>query len=166
MGHPDVGQPGAEALSRTLVETLSARGLTLAVAESVTGGLVAASLTSVPGASACLRGGFVAYCDQAKERILGVPGEVIERHTAVSAEVALLMAHSARRALDADLAVATTGEAGPSSGSGRPIGTVFVATCDRHQAEVTSLHLCGDRSQVRRDAVEHSLSLVLARTLG
>ena len=112
------------------------RGLTLATAESCTGGLVAGELTSIAGSSDVVVGGAVTYSNQLKERLLGVPAELLERHGAVSAEVAEAMAAGARERLGADVAVSVTGVAGPGGGTPeKPVGLVFlhVAAAGRRQ---------------------------------
>jgi nicotinamide-nucleotide amidase len=104
------------------------RGLWIATAESCTGGTVAARLTSVAGASRYVRGGVVAYDNSAKTSLLGVSEDLLSRHGAVSEQVALAMAAGARRALGAEVAVATTGVAGPGGGTpDKPVGTIFIA---------------------------------------
>lgn len=112
--------PGALAL-------LAARGETLAVAESLTGGLVAAEITSVPGASRVFRGSVTAYATELKRDVLGVDGALLEERGAVDAEVARQMARGVREALGADWGIATTGVAGPEPQDGQPVGTVYVA---------------------------------------
>lgn len=156
-------QPSATSLEAEVVEQLTSRGLSLAVAESLTGGLLAAALTSVPGASGSFRGGVVTYCDMAKTEVLNVPSSVIERASAVSPEVAAAMARGAMHLFHSDWALATTGEAGPSSASGRAVGTAYVAICSSDQIWVTELHIPGDRQTVRRSVVERALELLLAR---
>ncbi|MDJ1130932.1 CinA family protein [Streptomyces iconiensis] len=112
--------PGALAL-------LAARGETLAVAESLTGGLVAAEITSVPGASRVFRGSVTTYATELKRDVLGVDGALLEERGAVDAEVARQMARGVREALGADWGIATTGVAGPEPQDGQPVGTVYVA---------------------------------------
>ncbi len=103
-------------------------GVTLATAESCTGGLVGHLVTQVPGSSAYYQGGVVSYADDAKERLLGVPHALLASHGAVSAEVAAAMAEGARTALDADAGVAVTGIAGPDGGTAeKPVGLTYVA---------------------------------------
>jgi nicotinamide-nucleotide amidase len=115
-------------LEQVIVETLTQRGQTLAIAESCTGGAVAHRITNVPGASAVFLQGFVTYANESKTRALGVPPEVLNERGAVSEPVARLMAEGARAASGADYAIATTGIAGPGGGSEeKPVGTVFVA---------------------------------------
>lgn len=153
-------QPGEESLEAQLVALFDARGLSLAVAESLTGGLLAAALTSVPGASGFFRGGVVAYSDMAKTEILSVPTGMIGRVSAVSAEVAEAMARAAQHLFIADVAVAVTGEAGPSSASGRPVGTVYMALASNDEVRVTRLVVAGGREAIRRQVVQHALTLL------
>jgi nicotinamide-nucleotide amidase len=138
--------------------------LTLATAESSTGGLVAARLTSVPGSSDVFRGGVVAYANEVKVAELGVPGEVLERHGAVSAETASAMAAGARARLGADVAVSVTGIAGPGGGSPeKPVGLVFLHAEAPDGARARELSIPGDRDAVRGRATAAALHLV--RTL-
>jgi competence/damage-inducible protein CinA-like protein len=140
------------------------RGLTLATAESCTGGLVAARLTSVSGSSDVYVGGIVAYANEAKARELGVSGEILERHGAVSAEAAAAMASGARERLGADLAVAVTGIAGPGGGSAeKPVGLVYLHVEGPDDALARELNVPGDRDAVRSRATVAALHLV--RTL-
>ncbi|MEU5824850.1 nicotinamide-nucleotide amidohydrolase family protein [Streptomyces sp. NPDC047803] len=142
---------------RLLVE----RGETLAVAESLTGGLVAAELTSVPGASQAFRGSVTAYATPLKSEVLGVDADLLAERGAVDAEVARQMATGARRALGADWGVATTGVAGPEPQDGRPVGTVFVAVSGPHgTGKVAALRLNGDRADIRRESVQSALDLL------
>jgi nicotinamide-nucleotide amidase len=137
------------------------RGLVLATAESCTGGLVAARLTSVPGASDVYRGGIVAYANAVKTSELGVPSELLERYGAVSAEVARAMANGACERLGADVAVAVTGIAGPGGGSeGKPVGLVFVHAVTPWGEEGRRSELPGDREMVRGRAAAMALHLV------
>ena len=139
------------------------RGLTLATAESCTGGLVAHLVTEVPGSSAYLRGGIVAYADEVKRAQLGVPADVLAAHGAVSAQVALAMAEGVRARLGTDLGVAVTGVAGPDGGSeAKPVGLVYVAVAGRGPAEVRRFHWTGDRSENKRLSAEAALELLLA----
>jgi nicotinamide-nucleotide amidase len=122
---------GDETLEAVVGRLLAEHGRTIAVAESCTGGLVAQKLTDVPGASRYFLGSVVAYGNAAKRDLLEVPGELLDRHGAVSDPVARAMAEGARRRFGADLAVATTGIAGPGGGSpGKPVGLVHVALAD------------------------------------
>src|SRR6476646_10184208 len=113
--------------AESLIAVLGRRGLTVASAESLTGGLVCAALTDVPGASAVVRGSVVAYATELKAQVLGVDPELLASGGAVQAEVARQMATGVCRVLGADIGVATTGVAGPDPQDGHPVGTVFVA---------------------------------------
>jgi nicotinamide-nucleotide amidase len=140
------------------------RGVTLAAAESCTGGLVAARLTSVAGSSDVFRGGVVAYADDVKRAELGVPEELLARHGAVSAEVAAAMAAGARGRLEADVAVAVTGIAGPGGGTpDKPVGLVYLHAEGPEGGVERELNLPGDRAAVRGRATAAALHLV--RTL-
>jgi nicotinamide-nucleotide amidase len=137
-------------LEETIAGMLSSRGVTVAVAESCTGGLVASRLTDVPGSSSYFLQGFVVYSNQAKHKTLGVPEKTIETFGAVSEEVARAMAVGCLEKSGADFAVATTGIAGPSGGSPeKPVGTLCLAIAQKNSAEVLSrrLVLQGDRQQ-------------------
>ncbi|MFG3141594.1 CinA family protein [Streptomyces sp. NPDC048211] len=144
-----------------VLRLLVGRGETLAVAESLTGGLVAAELTSVPGASQVFRGSVTAYATPLKSEVLGVDAELLAVRGAVDADVARQMAAGVRRALGADWGVATTGVAGPEPQDGQPVGTVFVAVCGPHDAgKVTALRLNGGRADIRRESVRSVLELL------
>jgi nicotinamide-nucleotide amidase len=136
-------------------------GLTLATAESCTGGLVGARLTSVPGSSDAFVGGVVAYDDRLKRQLLEVPEETLARHGAVSAETAAAMAHGARQALAADVAVSVTGVAGPGGGTPeKPVGLVYLHAASPAGEETMELRLPGDRAAVRRRAAASALHLL------
>lgn len=140
---------------------LAARSTDLAVAESLTGGLLAATLVDVPGASTVFRGGVVAYATPAKHALLGVDADLLARVGPVDAEVARQMALGARTAFGAGVGVATTGVAGPDPQDGVPPGRVHVAVVGPgERAEVRSLSLGGDRPQIRAQAVAHALDLL------
>lgn len=144
-----------------VLRLLRARGETLAVAESLTGGLVAAGITDVPGASASFRGAVTAYATPLKERLLGVDGDLLAVRGAVDAEVALQMAVGVRKALGADWGAATTGVAGPEPQDGRPVGTVYVAVRGPQDGgKVVALRLKGDRTEIRRESVRSVLALL------
>jgi nicotinamide-nucleotide amidase len=145
------------------LDALRARGETVCTAESLTAGIVCATLATVPGASDCLRGGIAAYATDVKSSVLGVDPGLIDRHGVVSAECAEAMAHAARRLFRSDWAIATTGVAGPTEQERKPVGTVFVALAGpADQAAGDGLTLTGGRDQVRRGAAEAALSLLLA----
>jgi len=151
-------------LAARLGARCAALGLTVATAESCTGGLVAHLITEVPGSSAYLRGGIVAYADEVKRSILGVPAEVLVAHGAVSAQVALAMADGVRQALGTDLAVAVTGVAGPDGGSeAKPVGLVYVAVVGLGASDVRRFHWSGDRAANKRSSAEAALSMLLER---
>lgn len=130
----------------------------MATAESLTGGRLAAELTSVPGASESYRGGVVAYATEVKIDVLGVPADLVAQHGVISAECARAMADGVRRRLRADLGVATTGVAGPATQDGRPPGTVFVAVAHAEDTAVLGLELAGTRSEIVEATVREALS--------
>lgn len=149
-------------IEEKLVKTLTARSLSLCTAESCTGGLIAGRITSVPGASASFEGGVVTYSNRAKTALLGVPAEVIERHGAVSGEVARAMAEGARERLGTDIAVAVTGIAGPAGGSPeKPVGTVFISLAARGTTSVRGFLFEGTRREIRRRSGDEALLFVL-----
>jgi nicotinamide-nucleotide amidase len=152
-----------DALAADVVATLGARALTVATAESLTGGGLGARITDVAGASAVYVGGVVSYATRVKVALLGVPPEVVSRDGVVSAPCALAMAHGVRALLGGDLGVATTGVAGPDEQEGKPPGTVFVAVADADGEEVAELRLTGDRAEIRAGSSAAALRLVLDR---
>ena len=145
-----------------LVARLRNLGLTVATAESLTGGLVAAELTAVPGASAVVRGGVVSYATDVKASVLGVEHDLLARNGAVDGDVAGQMAEGARRLLGADYGLATTGVAGPEPADGRDVGTVFVALAAASGTHVLERLFTGDRDTVRRQSVRAVLGLLAA----
>lgn len=150
-----------EPVEALVLEACRTRKLTLATAESCTGGLVAARLTSVPGSSDVFRGGIVAYEDGVKSDQLGVPPVTLARHGAVSAETAAAMATGARRTFGADVAVSVTGIAGPTGGTAaKPVGLVFLHAESSGGSEVLETRLTGDRETIRRRAAGLALHLV------
>ena len=146
-------------LAAVVLEAAGRKGWTLATAESLTGGLVAAALVEVPGASAVLRGGVVAYATDAKGALLGVDAGLLAARGAVDPQVAAQMASGARTSLGADVGLATTGVAGPESQDGHPPGEVYVAVRTPSGAQVRRLGLAGDRERVRAGAVDAVLEL-------
>ncbi len=153
----------ARDLAGQVLARLQARGHTVAVAESLTGGLVAAALTDVPGASASFRGGVVTYATELKAALLGVDSVMLARHGAVYAPVAAAMAAGVRERLGATYGVATTGVAGPEAADGRPVGTAHIAVSAADDTVVRTIALAGDRHAIRRLTVEHVLGLLLGR---
>jgi PncC family amidohydrolase len=139
---------------------LDTGGATVAVAESLTGGLLGATLTAMPGASRTFRGGVLAYATELKETLLGVPGPLLAAEGAVSAEVAAAMAGGVRDRLGATYGVALTGVAGPDPQDGEPPGTVVVAVAGPGGGVVRALRLTGGREEVRSAAVRIALELL------
>ena len=158
------GAPGTEGrvrVARALLQSAADRGMTLAIAESLTGGQVASSLVEVPGASHVLVGAVVAYATRIKAQVLGVDAAHLERTGPVDRDVALQMAHGVRRLLGADLGLATTGVAGPGPADGHPAGTVHIAVVAPWGQRHCELHLSGDRSQIRRATVMEVYELAI-----
>jgi nicotinamide-nucleotide amidase len=153
----------AHGLAVQVLARLQASGHTVAVAESLTGGLVAAAITDVPGASASFRGGVVAYAAELKAALLGVEEGMLARHGAVYAPVAAAMAAGVRARLGATYGLATTGVAGPEPADGQPVGTAHIAVSAADDTVVRTVALAGDRHQIRRLTVEHALGLLLGR---
>ena len=148
-------------ISEIVLDLCRARGLTLATAESCTGGMVASRLTGVAGSSEVFLGSVVAYANGVKETGLGVPAELIAEHGAVSAEVAAAMAAGARERLGADVAVAVTGVAGPGGGTAeKPVGLVFAHAIGPDGEKSVRTELPGDREMIRGRATAASLHLV------
>ena len=151
-----------ERMLEQLAAALLARKQTLATAESCTGGLVGAALTALPGSSAWYRGGVVAYANELKIRLLGVPAEILAAHGAVSLETARAMAAGARAATGADFAVAITGIAGPSGGTPeKPVGLVFIGVAAPHGTATFKHHFSGSRAEIRQAATEAALRHLL-----
>jgi nicotinamide-nucleotide amidase len=142
-----------------LLAQAAARGWTIGVAESLTGGLVTAALVAVPGASRVLRGGIVAYATDLKAGLLGVDADLLAERGAVDEAVAAQMAAGIRTATGADVGLATTGVAGPDPQDGQAPGVVFVAVSTPVASEVQRLDLDGDRSKVIADSVRGVLDL-------
>jgi nicotinamide-nucleotide amidase len=132
----------------------------VAVAESLTGGLVSAALTDVPGASVVVRGGVLAYATDLKAQVLGVDGELLAQVGAVDGGVAEQMASGVRSLMGATYGLATTGVAGPDQADGKPVGTVFVAVVGPGTSRVRALSLSGDRGDVRAQSVVAVLALL------
>ncbi len=159
----------AETLAAALVERLVARQWTVAVAESLTGGLVVSTLVAIPGASACVRGGVVAYATPLKQTLLGVDAALLAAEGAVDPDVAGQMAEGVRAAaavdgVPADVGIATTGVAGPTAQDGRPVGTVYIAVATPVGTRIEQLALTGTRAQIRAEASRAALSLALDAT--
>ncbi len=159
---PDGDRLDGRARTERLVARLRAVGDTVAVAESLTGGLVCARLVEVPGVSAVLRGGVVAYASDLKHALLGVDAGLLAEHGAVHAQVAVQMARGVAGRCGSAWGLATTGVAGPDPQDGRAPGTVHVAVWSSRAQRVRSLVLAGDRAQVRAAATEAVLDLLVA----
>ena len=158
-----VAGPAAGELAAEVIGRLAKAGQTLAAAESLTGGLVAAALTDVPGSSNAFRGGVIAYATELKAQVLGVDVGMLKRHGPVYAPVAVAMAEGVRQRLGATIGVATTGVAGPGPQDGHPAGTVHVAVSLAGDTVVRTMALAGGRDEVRRLTVERVLGLLLGR---
>ncbi len=156
-----VGENG-EDVADGLVHALKRRGMTLAVAESCTGGLVAQRITAIPGVSPFFPGGIVSYSNEAKTALLGVPADMIAAHGAVSPEVAITMALGVRRRFATDIGLAITGIAGPSGGSPeKPVGLVYLGLATAHGTESRKLEIGPEqpRDVIRSRASKHAMNL-------
>ena len=152
----------AGSLASMAIGLLIQRGLTIGTAESLTGGLIAATLTTVPGASAVVRGGIVAYAADIKIALLAVPAPLLDRVGTVHPDVAAAMAVGAMDRLGVNVAIAVTGVAGPEPVDGHPVGTVHVALSSPDGVRRLPLRLTGDRNQVRQATVMNALSLLVS----
>ena len=147
-------------LSFDVIHSLS--GKTLVTAESLTGGGIGSTLTSVPGSSAVYKGGVISYTNEIKEKLLGVSCDSLEKHGAVSREVAGEMVSGVRKLMHADVAVSVTGLAGPDGDDfGHPVGTVYIGYEDDQHLLVRRFNFDGDRNSVRLQTIEAALSLIL-----
>lgn len=156
--------PSLDRLVGQLQERCLGRGLTVATAESCTGGYIAKSITDVAGSSGYFRGGVVSYSNEVKMRLLGVPADQLAAHGAVSAQVARSMAVGVLAATGADLAVAVTGISGPGGGSpAKPVGLAYVAVADATGVDVRRFLWQGDRVANREATVRAALGLLLER---
>jgi PncC family amidohydrolase len=157
-------------LAAAVHRALLARRATLAVAESLTGGLLGGALTDLAGSSATFRGGVVAYATDVKTSLLGVDADLLRQHGAVHPHVAVAMARGAADRLQATFGLATTGVAGPGAADGRPQGEVHVALVGPGVAgdggSVLSLRLHGGRDDIRREAVRRALALAAEELAG
>lgn len=139
-----------------VVRLLTERGETFSCAESLTGGLVGAAITSVPGSSQVFPGGVVAYSHELKSSLLGVDGGRLRSHGAVDEEIARQMCAGILRRSGSTWAIATTGNAGPDASDGQPVGLVYVAVGDASRIEVHELRLAGERDAIRAGVVERA----------
>lgn len=160
-----IAPDGQRDLAAEVITALTSAGLSLAVAESLTGGALLADLVRIPGASAVVRGGVVAYDTALKASLLGVPRHLLEAHGAVHPDVAVAMAEGVRVAaavdgLSADIGVATTGVAGPDAHDNAPVGRVYVAVADAAGTRVREYQFAGDRAAIRAHATHAALELL------
>jgi nicotinamide-nucleotide amidase len=150
-----------ETLEGVVARILTERALTLSVAESFTGGLITDRLTDIPGSSLFLERGVVAYSNESKVHLLGVPPDVIQRHGAVSRETARLMARGIRASAGTDLGLSTTGIAGPSGGSAeKPLGTVYIALADRQRVVCRKARIRRGRRDIKKIGSSMALEMV------
>ncbi|GAB3624861.1 CinA family protein [Mariniluteicoccus endophyticus] len=159
---PPHGEAGE--IAERVVARYNEVGLTFATVESLTGGLLGATITSVPGASSVYRGGLITYATDTKGTLAGVDASTLAEHGAVAEPTAAQMAAGGVRRLEADVAVALTGVAGPDPQEGHAPGTVFVGCAGPRGVEVSRLALSGDRDDIRRAAVAAALERLLAAT--
>ena len=152
-------------LATTVINQLSKAGKTLAVAESLTGGGLGATITEVAGSSEVFLGGITTYSDLSKTKLLEVPKKLITKHTAVSEEVAKAMAEGARNLFKSDYAISTTGVAGPGKAYGKAAGTVWLAIASKKEVIAIELSISGDRATVRNATIESALA-TFSRILG
>ncbi|MET1036274.1 MAG: nicotinamide-nucleotide amidohydrolase family protein [Arthrobacter sp.] len=157
-----MGPAEEPSLARRTVEAAAARSVTVATAESLTAGLVAAALADVPGSSAVLRGGVVSYHNDVKSGLLAVDPALLATSGSVDAEVARQMAVGARSACGSDLAVSTTGVAGPAAHDGQDVGTVFIGYAGPAGSGAERLDLTGDRQAIRAASRDAALARLLA----
>ena len=150
-------------IARLIAQKLTTRKLTLATAESCTGGLIAKTLTDISGSSAYFTAGFITYANETKVRFLNVPAALIKKHGAVSAAVVKAMATGARRAAGTDLAVSVTGIAGPTGGTlQKPVGLVFIAAASDRKMTIRRFVFKGTRREVRQQATDRALEMLSA----
>ena len=154
------------AIATRAVALLRDRGLTVATAESCTGGMIAAAITDVAGASRVFGTGVVSYCNDCKMKLLGVSAATLETQGAVSAVTAAQMAEGVRRVGDAAIGVSVTGEAGPIAAEQHPVGTVFIGLADSCGTVTEEHHFVGDRAAIRRQAAVAVLDLLIRRLEG
>lgn len=150
-----------EILAKNIIDELTKKNMTVAAAESCTGGLVAATLVSIPGASAVLNESYITYSNEAKHRILGVKNETLEAYGAVSEQTAAEMALGVAKTANANVGIATTGIAGPDGGTQeKPVGLVYIACSVNGEVKVTKNYFTGDRQAVRKQAVIIAMTIV------
>lgn len=151
-----------ESTPEKLIGLCEDEGVSLATAESLTGGRLAAAMTNTPGSSKVYLGGVVSYATEVKREVLEVPDSIVEEHGVVSAECAAAMAEGVRRLLGASVGVSTTGVAGPDEQEGKPVGTAYVGVAGESGTEVLALSLDGDRVRIQEQVVEAAVSATYA----
>lgn len=154
--------------AKELVDICKEKNVTVGFAESLTGGMISASVVNIPGASAVFKGSVVSYTNEIKENVLGVPSGIIREHTEVSEECALAMACGGAKVLDCDLVISVTGIAGPTGAlPGKPVGTVYMGCCYESPdtfgvySSAFRLNLEGDRVTIRTETVISALELAI-----
>lgn len=148
-------------LSAEVISCAKDAGVQLATAESLTAGLVGATICDVSGASAVYRGGVISYSSDVKAEVLGVSSELLVTRGAVDAEVAMQMAEGTARVYKAEVGISTTGVAGPDPLDGKPVGTVFLGVASPRGRRSRELHCTGDRAAIRQQSVQEALELLL-----
>ena len=144
-----------------IISKLIEKNITIATAESCTGGSLGKNITSVPGASSIYGYGFITYANEAKEKILGVSHDTLEKHGAVSPDTAIEMARGAREVSGSDIAVSVTGIAGPGGGTAeKPVGLVYIAIADKNGEQYRKLNLSGNRDEVRSQTCDEVFKLI------
>ncbi|WP_411733626.1 CinA family protein [Paeniglutamicibacter sp.] len=159
MTQPMDANPGTELAGRVVAAAIAA-GTSIATAESLTAGMIAATLAEVPGASAVLQGGVVSYSNSVKANVLGVDPALLAERGSVDGDVARQMAEGARRACGADLSVSATGVAGPDAHDGKDVGTVFLGYASESGSGFTEHRFSGDRAQIRISSTLAALELL------
>ncbi len=148
-------------LGAQLHAEMAQRGLTVATAESMTGGSVADLVSAAPGASATFLGGVVSYATEVKQHVLGVSKETVDEYGVVSAPCAAEMASGVRDMLGTDYGISTTGVAGPEPQEGKPVGTVYIGVAGPYGVDTHELQLAGDRAEIRAEATRRAVTLLL-----
>jgi len=151
-----------DSLKQKLFSLLQEKNITLSTAESCTGGMIGACLTSIPGISEYYGYGFVTYSNEAKQKLIGVSEDTLKKHGAVSAETALEMAEGALKVSGADIAVSVTGIAGPGGGTQlKPVGLVYVGFATKDKRYFKKLNLTGDREKIRLLTVANVIEIII-----
>ena len=157
---------GAGTPEQSLVSFLLENGLKISCAESCTGGMLSSRLINVPGISEVYKEGFITYSNEAKQNLLGVKPETIDKYGAVSAETAAEMAKGLADVTKADVCISVTGNAGPDASEGKPVGLVFIGCCIKGKVSVTEERFSGSRNRIRESATETALEYVKNNLMG